>query len=93
MAEVGDLLLCQSKKRFRVTADRSVDKICMVIKLQSETNPANTELFILRVGTSLAAGVILQPWEEFRVYKSQRLQDCWFRHLYCDRTDLFLKKT
>jgi len=42
-----------------MTADRSVDKICMVIKLQSEINMNTTELYVLRVGTSLAAGVIL----------------------------------
>ena len=45
----------------------------MVVKLQSESKPDETELYILRVGTSLAAGIVLQPWEDFRVFKSQKL--------------------
>lgn len=40
-----------------------------------------------------ARGVILEPWEDFRIYKNQNLQDCWYRPLYYERNDLFLKKT
>jgi len=32
-AEVGDLILCQSKKQFAIKGVRGVDKICLVIKL------------------------------------------------------------
>lgn len=70
VAEVGDLILCQSKKKFVIGTGPSVDRICMVVKLQSEQKPDETELYILRVGTSLAAGIVLQPWEDFRIYKT-----------------------
>jgi hypothetical protein len=42
----------------------------MVVKLQSEQKPDETELYILRVGTSLAAGIVLEPWDTFRIYKT-----------------------
>lgn len=59
MAELGDILLCQSLKKFKIGKDRSIDKICIFIRLQSETVLNKTELFVLRVGNSLENGVIL----------------------------------
>lgn len=70
VAEVGDLILCQSKKKFKLGTGPSVDRICMVVKLQSEQKPDETELYVLRVGTSLAAGIVLQPWDDFRIFKT-----------------------
>ena len=37
--------------------------------------------------------IILQPWTEFRIFRSQKYQECWFRHLHCERNDNFLLKT
>jgi len=37
--------------------------------------------------------IILQPWNEFRIFRSQKYSDCWFRHLHCDRNDKFLLMT
>jgi len=48
-AEVGDLILCMSKKSF---GKGHVDKICIVIKLTTgnENGMEQNELFVLRVG-------------------------------------------
>ena len=93
-AEVGDLILCKSKKSILLKGSKGIDKICLVMKLQSDGDNFNkSELFVLRVGTSLSHPIVLQSWEEFRIHKNQKYQDCWFRHLYCDRDDKFLKKT
>jgi hypothetical protein len=65
-----------------------------VLKLQTGVpEKIQDEVFIVRVGKSFDQGIIIQSWEEFRVYKAIKYSDCWFRHLYCDRNDAFLEKT
>ena len=55
-AEVGDLILCMSKKSF---GKGVVDKACIVVKLDTGNNNASmkgddsNELFVLRVGNSM----------------------------------------
>jgi len=72
-AEVGDLILCISKKSF---GKGVVDKLCIVVKLDTGNNndclkgTDTNELFVLRVGMSMDQGIVLQSWDEFRIYKS-----------------------
>ena len=57
-AEVGDLILCMSKKSF---GKKDVDKACIVVRLDTGGGNENgtgratdkDELFVLRVGNSL----------------------------------------
>lgn len=71
-----------------------VQHLCLVVKLETGVpSKKKDEVFIIRIGTSLDQGVVIQSWEEFRIYKAQKYNDCWFRHLYCDRDDEFLQKT
>lgn len=59
VAEVGDLLLCETNKKYGKTTDHTIDQICIFIRLQSEGTVQNkTELFVLRVGKSLANGIM-----------------------------------
>ena len=68
--------------------------LCLVVKLQTGVpEKKKDEVFIIRVGNNLDQGIVIQSWEEFRIYKTQKYNDCWFRHLYCDRDDEFLQKT
>jgi hypothetical protein len=47
---VGDLILCQSKKKFTPGSGKIIiDKIAIVLKLETDDD-GNSELFILRVG-------------------------------------------
>jgi len=70
-AESGDLLLCQTKKRLVMGGGSgNVDKICLVVKLVCEFDESEEEIFILRVGHNFEQPMILQSWDEFRVYKS-----------------------
>ena len=91
-AECGDLILGKFKKN----QTKYFDQICMVVNLQSHDNPDKTDIYIFRVGNVVhnkARGIILEPWDDFRVYKNQNLQDCWYRPLYCERNDQFLQRT
>lgn len=101
-AEVGDLILCSSKNKVNIPRVRQevqrgqtmVQHLCLVVKLETGVpSKKKDEVFIIRIGTSLDQGVVIQSWEEFRIYKAQKYNDCWFRHLYCDRDDEFLQKT
>jgi len=62
------------------------------MKLEIDDTGEN-ELFILRVGSQLDQGIILQTWHEFRIYKDQKFTDCFYRHLHCNRDDDFLLNT
>ena len=72
LAEVGDLILCKSKK----SPKQQVDQIGMVINLFSEDKPDETEIYIFRTGTdnkNSQRGMILETWDDFRIYKNQNL--------------------
>ena len=60
VAEVGDLLLCETFKKYgKTSTDHTIDQICIFIRLQSDgTTGSKTELFVLRVGKSLANGIM-----------------------------------
>lgn len=91
-AEIGDLILCQSKRKIALTQEPVFDKICLLVKLQEE-NQIEAELYVLRVGPSLNHPLVLQKWEEFRIFRTQRYSDCMYRHLHCVRDEAFLAKT
>ena len=71
----------------------SVDKIALIVKLQTDHKDAKNEIYVMRVGTDIDNGIILQTWDDFRIYKSAYLENCWFRHLYCERNDKFLSNS
>lgn len=37
--------------------------------------------------------MILQKWEDFRIYKSVKFSECWYRHLHCERNKQFIDNT
>ena len=101
-AEVGDIILCQSKSKkikgmmapIGGGSSAVVDKVCLVVKLQTGVpEKIKDEVHVIRVGNTLDHGIVLQSWEDFRVHKAQKYTDCWYRHLYCNRSDEFLQKT
>jgi len=72
----------------------SVDKMAMIVKIQPDFKQDHqAELYVLMVGTNMSRPIILQPWNEFRIFRSQKYTDCFFRHLHCQRDDNFLLKT
>lgn len=92
-AEVGDLLLCDNGKGL-VTQSKNIDRLCMLVKLMSDqSNTAHPELYVLRVGSNIQNPIVLQPWTEFRIQRTKNYKDCFFRHLYCERSDDFLMKS
>ena len=93
-AEIGDLILCQSKKKLVLGQNKEANKVAMVVKIHSDVNATDkSELYVLRVGTDPNQPIILQSWQDFRLFRSQNYSDCWFRHLYCERNDDFLIKS
>ena len=76
-AETGDLIICSSVKMLNTEY-----KVAMIIKMQTD-NFSDTELFVLRVGTTNESPIILQSWQAFRLFKFKNYNDCWFRHLHC----------
>ena len=52
-ADIGDLILCKSKRKTKKKQQRKnvseVDKICIVLKLETDLS-GTTETFVLRVG-------------------------------------------
>lgn len=94
-AEVGDLILFVTKKKLKLGAKLGVapqpDRIGIIIKLNSENN--QSEIYILRAGDHLNRPLILQSWSDFRIIKRNKYEECWYRHLYCERNDEFMLKT
>ena len=64
----------------------------MVVRLQPD-EMKQPELYVMRVGYNMQAPLIFQPWNEFRITRSERFSDIWHRHLYCNRDDEFIQKT
>ena len=97
-AEVGDLLLCKMKKKSIIpgqgnSQNRQIDKVCILIKIQTELSNEEGELYVIRTGDSNKFEMIIETWDEFLIYKYKNLSNCWFRHLYCNRDMIFLEKT
>lgn len=92
-AEVGDLILCQTKKgKMKMVSAAVPDQIGIIVKLRDDNLQDKDEVFILKVGQSINRPIILQSWREFRVLKYQMYTDCWYRHLYCDRNPEWMLK-
>ena len=77
-AEVGDLILCSTKKKVNIPrrqevlrSQTMVQHLCLVVKLQTGVpEKKKDEVFIIRVGNNLDQGIVIQSWEEFRIYKT-----------------------
>ena len=60
-AEVGDLILCQTKRKNTTLSRPSrishsnpyVDKIALVVKLQTDIQEEKNEIYVMRVGTEI----------------------------------------
>lgn len=71
-----------------------------MIKLDTEesafgggTGPSQSELYVLRAGSTKQQAVVLQKWDDFRIYKSVKFSECWYRHLHCERSKQFVDNT
>ena len=66
-AQVGDLILCLTKN------GRDVEQLFLLVQLDTGNQRGSmksNDLFVLRIGSSLDSGIILQLWSEFRIYRS-----------------------
>lgn len=99
-ADIGDIILCLQKKKFTL-ANRlqAIEEICLLVKLDSDDGQfggkpgEQSELYVLRAGSTKQASVILQRWDDFRIYKSVKFSECWYRHLHCERDQQFIENT
>lgn len=100
-ADVGDIILCLQKKKFSLSNRlQAIEEICLLIKLDTDEGnfggnqgPSQSELYVLRAGSTKQEAVILQKWEDFRIYKSVKFSECWYRHLHCERNKQFIDNT
>jgi hypothetical protein len=92
-AEVGDLVLCMTKKKLMLGNGVQPDRIGIIIKLDSDKSDDKSELYVLRAGDCIDRPLILQTWNEFRINKRAKYSECWYRHLYCNRNEEFMLKT
>lgn len=92
-ADIGDIILCLQKKKFSLSNRlQAIEEICLILKLDTDVDnfgggqkQNESELYVLRAGTTKQQAVILQKWEDFRIYKSVKFSECWYRHLHCER--------
>jgi hypothetical protein len=100
-ADVGDIVLCLQKKKFSLSNRlQAIEEICLLIKLDTEdsafgggADPSQSELYVLRAGSTKQQAVVLQKWDDFRIYKSVKFSECWYRHLHCERSKQFVDNT
>ena len=57
IAETGDLIICETQKKFKKGNENKLDIICIIVRLMSETEKEKTELYLMRVGHSLHNGI------------------------------------
>ena len=50
-------------------------------------------MYVLRAGNTKQQAVILQKWDDFRIYKSVKFSECWHRHLHCESNAGFVENT
>lgn len=43
-------------------------------------------MYILSAGDSIHKPIFFMPWNEFRIVKSLKYTDMWYRHLHCNRS-------
>ena len=72
--------------------------MCLLVKLvidddQFGAGNDREQLYVLRAGTTKQHAVILQKWDDFRIYKSVKFSECWYRHLHCERNANFVENT
>lgn len=104
-ADIGDIILCLHKKKYTLKNRMdAIDQVCLIVRLDDEQDAFNnfksrpngkvkSRIYVIRTGSNIDQGVILQSWEDFRIYKSLRFSECQFRHLYCERSKEFVKMT
>lgn len=90
-AEIGDLVLCQTKKKFTMGSP-GIDKIGIIVKLNLDQNSSVSEMYILTAGDTVQNPIYFLPWNQFRIEKSLHYTDMWYRHLYVERSQDFMMK-
>jgi hypothetical protein len=91
-AETGDILVC-SNKSTNIPIIKSIGgngaeyqdvvAVYVIIKLNVEGDANN--LRVIRPGTS-EEGVMLDDWDQFKLFKQEKFTDVFFRHIHVDRT-------
>ena len=85
-AETGDILLCSNKSKNLATIGQSgqqdVVGVYLIIKLNVEES---NNLRVIRPGTS-EQGIMIDDWEQFKLFKYQKFTDVIFRHIHVDRS-------
>lgn len=97
MAETGDLILgAISKKSLTSTtpAITILDVYLLINVVTDQKNPDQTELFVLRACENKEDGCYFQKWNDFKpIIKDYKFTDIWYRHIYTNRNEKFLKDT
>jgi len=86
-ADVGDILLFRGRKLAskitRSFTHSKFDHVGIILKFEAE----KSEVFFI---DATAAGVSVNRWSRFRLFKDEIYKHIFFRHLYCERDDVFL---
>ena len=69
---------------------RNIRRIGILTKLQNNEDGQIT-LYVLTVSKSIDVGVHLWKWDDFKL--SIQKQECFYRHLYCNRDNMFILNT
>ena len=71
----------------------AVEQVCLIVRLVEDNfndGVHNSDLYVMRTGNSLEQGIQFTAWDDFRLFKSMKFSECWYRHLHTLRDEEFL---